>query len=1689
MAVRRSQNFLGQQRIDTPHLKSIESAVRFDFDELISGLVTGEDKSYIVRGMTINMPGSIGSSANGLQLIVENSSFLHGASDESGTFYTIPTGTPAEILNSTTNEKVQGSFTPNTDNYIGIEFVRAVDDTTTDQVYFWNPTTNIEITKTVPLAIIQGYKIVISTSFSPNVLPIAVVQTDSSNNVISITDRRPLLYRLGTAGFNEPNPFYSYEWNQTRNENFYTSTSSTSDPFYGGDKAIKNMKEFFDALMSEFKLLKGTPYWYSSSDAGSIYRNRQDLGSTAFTGKGSISHGIAFFNGQVAGMTNDVSLKAVSLSVTLTADGVKDINKLINEHNIANESDPVYLLSGNGSQVPTVDIELTSAPGRVNWDSDVYLNFIGGRLRYKIKSNQDTGHVTLTDNEVAYVKLVRGVNVIPNLIFTNNGSIVESVGKVNWTEDLEPGDFVKDASKGDEFYYQIKSVNNSYQVTLGNPETGIETPFQEASSGDAGFNAQYAFGVYETSSAPSTDRHVYVVDRGSVPFVEDVFWLFFRADDGGSPQVYVRMLGGKELEQGEQREVSDNTSQAILNYIGAKNESDNTPNYTDATGTSITNIHLIDSENLTLGMKRLEHRDDVIPRVRVIDLVSSSLPTGASVSIDNETLTNGDYVFFTNPAIEGLYKVSGVGASIAFEKIHAFKGITQPVNGDLIRVESGTEYLKTVWKKINGYWKPLEVKDATLEPTGFPNRTDSEISFDDLSLTFSIQPKSPSNHFDIFTKGRIYRFKTQQSIEIPDEEGLYFFFFDTDGVLDYSTTFDLSIIRDKVFVSTAYWDATNKKQILLSDERHGITMDGATHEYLHNLNGAVITGGGTINFDDTGDGSEDDDAQISLSDLTFRDEDIRIEIKNNATPSEYFEQKLDPIAEIPVYYRSGSLGYWRKDDASLFPVKQGTTTIQWNNPAGIGGWTTEDVLNNEYVSMWIYATNAIEEPIIAILGQATHPSLSQAQEEDQPNTLLLGELPTQEFKILYRIIFHARTSATNIPRAFVEDVRDLRAVEDTIFAQVSPNDHGLLSGLDDPDHGPTAVTTDGITKDGGLSESDIDLEQSLDTLNKLLGQLRIKPHPSDGNRVVITGANRVLNSGTTLIQEIRNLVIDFEGAEIDFTTGQIFKADGITSLGIDFTPEIIPAGEYLNYSITLIPSEVNVDNTITAQLIVLPASGTNAVKADAPKAPFAQGTKLGLVTVQEDSGGILPIDDTSISQLGTGGGGSGGTGDANELLERLKNRLNVYGTYEYMTPVIFSSVEEDLTDPSSTAEYSVVNSNYDFPLTGNQFVSVQMLDDEFLAEEIELNQIELIHYWNLEAIDQAATYEVSRDGGNEWQTVTMNRIGQSDTYLGSHIFAEEAINTYTQTVGGGVSGVTDFTDLNELSRQFILPSTVVNKVITAEITKTAAATGYIYAVAVKDDGGGLPSTDPNDKIGQSSFVSIDGLIAGSQDVDFNIRFTAPAGDYHIIFKTDTVYKTDYTNSAGVNKISISNDGTGIVYTLKGLQLDLRVRITSGTDEVVSEGFGIFYKEDTKISPVDGNILRHVETFVGDVDNLDTFTLTFLPDPRLIHVYELGTGQVYRYGAFVIQGYDIIFEPNTFNKPETVSLEFLQIQGGSFDNSDKNASLLAANHLGSTDGNIDLSVADRGILLRSADGTLYEIVIKNGGVGFDIYEVT
>jgi hypothetical protein len=511
MAVQRRVNWISQQRVDVPDMRALESAASNDFDQLIQSFVTGTSQGYILRGFEISMAGAVGGAASGLQLLVDPGAIFHVTSSQSGTFLLVPTGTPAQQLNSATNTIVDGAFAPSAINYVSLEYERFIDDSTSSQVYIWNPTTANETTKNAPRASILRYRVKITTSTpAANLLPIATVTTDAGNNVVSITDARWMLFRLGQGGAS-PNPFYTYPWtahSEGRTESPSSSSSNSVNPFHGGDKMLGTLKDWMNAVMTSIQEVKGTTYWYSASSSGSLESLRQDLGNTVVTGRGKISH-------------SDVTA------------------------------------------------------GLINWDEAINIRVIGSRLAYTLAANSASTDITLTDDKVAYVTLIRGEVIVPNLIFTNGSPTVTSVGAVAWTGSLQAGDWVKVGSQTDQYYYKILSVDSLTQVTL-------TENFAEASTGAAGAKAKYAFGTYQTSPTPSTNRHIFIADRKDVPAGEDVFWLFLRSDNAGStPRVYIRFMGS-ELEQGEDRQVSDDIALELIQYLGAASEASYRPLYVAA---------------------------------------------------------------------------------------------------------------------------------------------------------------------------------------------------------------------------------------------------------------------------------------------------------------------------------------------------------------------------------------------------------------------------------------------------------------------------------------------------------------------------------------------------------------------------------------------------------------------------------------------------------------------------------------------------------------------------------------------------------------------------------------------------------------------------------------------------------------------------------------------------------------------------------------------------------------------------------------------------------------------------------------------------------------------------------------------------------------------------------------------------
>ena len=334
---------------------------------------------------------------------------------------------------------------------------------------------------------------------------------------------------------------------------------------------------------------------------------------------------------------------------------------------------------------------------------------------------------------------------------------------------------------------------------------------------------------------------------------------------------------------------------------------------------------------------------------------------------------------------------------------------------------------------------------------GFPNKTDSVYSFS--YPTFTISPVSGS--FTFYRNGVKYTKTTAQTADITDTEGVWFIYFNSSGVLVASQT--PWSIESIVSVAVLYWDAANNSALILADERHGPVMDQVTHMYLHETIGTRFESGLLVSGTTTGNGDNAIDAEIGVTNGVIHDEDNEVQIVHAASPSPPYQQILTLPAQIPVFYRSGTAA-WRMKAANNYPVLEGAyftpsrTRCSYNQFTG-GSWTQTELANLDFFAVWIFATNDINHPIIAILGQRTDGTLTNAQNNNTYNSLSLGTMPIQEFKVIARIIFQTGNGYSNVPKARMREIVDYRnfSVIPTAGFPVATA-HSSLTGLGADDH-------------------------------------------------------------------------------------------------------------------------------------------------------------------------------------------------------------------------------------------------------------------------------------------------------------------------------------------------------------------------------------------------------------------------------------------------------------------------------------------------------------------------------------------------------------------------------------------------------------------------------------------------------------
>jgi hypothetical protein len=371
-----------------------------------------------------------------------------------------------------------------------------------------------------------------------------------------------------------------------------------------------------------------------------------------------------------------------------------------------------------------------------------------------------------------------------------------------------------------------------------------------------------------------------------------------------------------------------------------------------------------------------------------------------------------------------------------------------------------------------------ELFQDTNEPSGFIDRTSSTITFDDGTRNFTIS----GTEFSYYIEGEKFTKNGAYSVQIPDSEGMNYVYFNGE-TLTTSSTWSYDYIYNKAYVAAVYWDSSAGNAIYIGDERHGITMDGQTHAYLHVAFGTQYDSGLALSsIQSDQDGSSNDHATFAILEGSIRDEDLlhllAAKTKNGA---------------IPVFYKTGAAGDWAIDRTpDSYPILTNAADLpSWNEWTGATWQKTQLAGNGRYVLSHIFATNGLDLPFIAVAGQAEYSTLSTARDgaNEEINNLITAGLPFAEYVPIATVIYEGDATFTNTPRAIVVTDADGNDYVDWRSSGLSPsaasvNSHANLIHRDLANQHPAnAIQTSTANFDGALSSADTEVQAALDTLD------------------------------------------------------------------------------------------------------------------------------------------------------------------------------------------------------------------------------------------------------------------------------------------------------------------------------------------------------------------------------------------------------------------------------------------------------------------------------------------------------------------------------------------------------------------------------------------------------------------------------
>jgi len=369
--------------------------------------------------------------------------------------------------------------------------------------------------------------------------------------------------------------------------------------------------------------------------------------------------------------------------------------------------------------------------------------------------------------------------------------------------------------------------------------------------------------------------------------------------------------------------------------------------------------------------------------------------------------------------------------------------------------------------QVNPNTQAVSINGRQVTTNGFDRQdTDSmgTLSWVIGTRTFSITVVSGESSFHFWCNGIKIVKTTTQSIVIPDTTGVYYIYFDNDGVLQYvlEASLPVAAFYEYSTVGIVRWNATQGSGEA-GDERHGIRMSGATHWNNHETFGTLYVSG--LDIEGLSDGGS---TFTQITSGVFRDEDI----KHSPTAQ----------ATCPFFYRLGAAGEWTSVTASneVGLKVSPATYYQWNEWDGSTWKLTEGTPTSDYFITFFFATPIITagSGIIKLLGQNSYATvaIARAAIETELSTLRIDGLPAPEIIFLYAVVVK-------------RDGKLQELADGSLYYDLRSTTGKGVGGASADTRYAEDIPTDTTNFTGVLSSTDTDVQTALETLMAAINAL------------------------------------------------------------------------------------------------------------------------------------------------------------------------------------------------------------------------------------------------------------------------------------------------------------------------------------------------------------------------------------------------------------------------------------------------------------------------------------------------------------------------------------------------------------------------------------------------------------------------